>query len=1039
MASKKSPVLPLGYWVVSLMVLVLFSGQKPADNNQANRLLKSGIKLSRQMQFEAATATLDSVIALSGVIDPLSPVILFARKERAYVEMMQNNIEEAHRRYQELVNDCEKLPPEGDSIRAASYEGFGQVLYYNGEYQQGLAYVEKALVIFERVFKPDNMKLAICQNTLGIMQMYMSMYEEALASFLRSADLLSRNLGENHPDVLQVKTNIGVLYSELGLFWKSLEYHKELIPFLDSLPPSAHLNALLNVGATLITVGDYETARIYFDQAERWLEKFPGMTPESYGYLAFQRSLIYKETNQPERATRSIGEALKRNQEIFGKDHPQLIAYYIQQGILQSSIGKYDSAIISFEKIYQIARQYEGERSLRKGHALFYMGETLARKNDWGAALNRYRQAVESYAANGNRLDQAKTYIRMAEIWREKNSRDSTFALHRRAWEVLLPDIAFEYSPSSKVLRYWQYHPMREMFASQAKSLLHFSVEDQNQAWMEAARICAETAIMVGDSQRYYYETPGSKLYGVRDELPVFEDAIDAAWQLYTLTHDSQYASMAFELTEKSKSGILRDHLRGIEALHFAGVPDTLIEKEQYFRQRLAALDKTRYDPETDSLQAESLENRRFQINQSYKTFLKQLEKQFPGYYQLKFPEKTSAADIGARLFPTKAAYSYFLGEKYLFIFRLFQEKIHFYRVILTDQIEKDRETWLNFITQPPSPQTDADTVFALAFRLTQTLLPDLIPDITQLLIIPDGRLGYLSFESLLTDLPENNDFRTWPFLTRQHSVTYAYAAELWLQQQKKQGKTTAATYLGFAPTFSAASASETRNTLSPLTYNQEEVNQVAKLLRGKTLTGTQAKESAVKNTGTKPVILHFATHAIADEENQMSSRLFFENDTTAGEDGVLYAGEIYGLNLNSPLAVLSACQTGGGPLQRGEGLMSLARAFQYSGSQNILTTLWKTDDRAGATLTQAFFNFLAKNPDTGQALQNARKQWLSDSDNYHCHPYFWAGYVLIGEGGAVEVKQPDPSLKIWIGLGLVLVLGGIIVMLKRKWFTKIP
>jgi CHAT domain-containing protein len=282
-----------------------------------------------------------------------------------------------------------------------------------------------------------------------------------------------------------------------------------------------------------------------------------------------------------------------------------------------------------------------------------------------------------------------------------------------------------------------------------------------------------------------------------------------------------------------------------------------------------------------------------------------------------------------------------------------------------------------------------------------------------QLILIPDGALGYLPFESLLLSRPEDQNFRTWPYLVQQHSSLYANSVAVWMQQRETAADGSA-NYLGFAPGFHSGVSSDSRAVLGPLKFNQKEVEEAAKLMKGEVLLGSAASERNLKQLDQRAYVLHFATHALADEKELMQSRLFFEEDSSSEEDGILYAQEIYGLRINSPLTVLSACQTGKGPLLRGEGVMSLARAFQYAGSQRVLTTLWQADDRAGSSLNQAFFKELADGVSVEEALQKARIQWLQQSDTYHSHPYFWSAYVMIGSGGKVEAGAS--SLLLWLG-----------------------
>ncbi|MEO1449891.1 MAG: CHAT domain-containing protein, partial [Bacteroidota bacterium] len=106
------------------------------------------------------------------------------------------------------------------------------------------------------------------------------------------------------------------------------------------------------------------------------------------------------------------------------------------------------------------------------------------------------------------------------------------------------------------------------------------------------------------------------------------------------------------------------------------------------------------------------------------------------------------------------------------------------------------------------------------------------------------------------------------------------------------------------------------------------------------------------------------------------------------------------------------------------------ARAFQYAGSRQVLTTLWQTDDQAGATLTNNFFREVAAEQGTHIALQRARQKWLDEADPFKAHPFFWAGYVLIGDGAAI--KQPNRISWIWILLGVVGV-GGLGILGWRR------
>ena len=107
---------------------------------------------------------------------------------------------------------------------------------------------------------------------------------------------------------------------------------------------------------------------------------------------------------------------------------------------------------------------------------------------------------------------------------------------------------------------------------------------------------------------------------------------------------------------------------------------------------------------------------------------------------------------------------------------------------------------------------------------------------------------------------------------------------------------------------------------------------------------------------------------------------------------------DIYNLSLNADLVVLSACETGIGELKRGEGIISLARAFAYAGAKSIVTTLWSVDDARTKDLMVFFYRNLLQGMPKDEALARARSDYFEKYKGANAHPYFWAGFVGIGD-----------------------------------------
>ncbi|HEY6062950.1 MAG TPA: CHAT domain-containing protein, partial [Chitinophagaceae bacterium] len=177
--------------------------------------------------------------------------------------------------------------------------------------------------------------------------------------------------------------------------------------------------------------------------------------------------------------------------------------------------------------------------------------------------------------------------------------------------------------------------------------------------------------------------------------------------------------------------------------------------------------------------------------------------------------------------------------------------------------------------------------------------------------------------------------------------------------------------------------------------------------------------------------IIHLATHANVDNEIPLRSSIsFYPAPGSRPDDYKLYAQEIYNLKLDSTqLVILSACETGAGKLVKGEGLMSLSRAFAYAGCPNIITSLWKAEDKTTTFITQKLHDYLDKGYSKDKALQRAKLDLLKSDviDPRFKTPNYWAHLIFIGN---YEPKQDSFSWW-WIAIGII--LAAIIYMIAKR------
>ncbi|MEM7175939.1 MAG: CHAT domain-containing protein, partial [Chlamydiota bacterium] len=212
-------------------------------------------------------------------------------------------------------------------------------------------------------------------------------------------------------------------------------------------------------------------------------------------------------------------------------------------------------------------------------------------------------------------------------------------------------------------------------------------------------------------------------------------------------------------------------------------------------------------------------------------------------------------------------------------------------------------------------------------------------------------------------------------------------------------------------------SAAEVRNTSwRDLKNTPREVKAIVDLAGGDAFMGKQASKQAFIDHASSYKILHLAMHAYTRDENPLFSSLVFAEEK---EESYLYISDIYTLQLQAELAVLSACNTGVGKWLKGEGVMSLARAFRYAGCPSIAMSLWQADDKATREIMTLFYQALYTGQEKDKALRIAKQSYLKQTGR--AHPHYWSAFVLVGEQAAIGEGQDGFGMWVWVVLGCLL------------------
>jgi len=143
-------------------------------------------------------------------------------------------------------------------------------------------------------------------------------------------------------------------------------------------------------------------------------------------------------------------------------------------------------------------------------------------------------------------------------------------------------------------------------------------------------------------------------------------------------------------------------------------------------------------------------------------------------------------------------------------------------------------------------------------------------------------------------------------------------------------------------------------------------------------------------------------------------------------------------MKLNADMVVLSSCSSGFGKMQKGEGMMSMARGFIYAGCPSIVMTLWQVSDRSSADLMSGFYKNLKKGKSKKNSLRQSKIDYIQSSDKLKSNPYFWSAFLMVGDNSALYEPSPVKILII-ILLAFILLVAifgyrkRLLKMLKRK------
>ncbi len=830
-------------------------------------------------------------------------------------------------------------------------------------------------------------------------------------------------LGEIHTETAELYDDIANTEQELGLAklelknrLKALEIRKKVFGEQSDRVATSYLNLAI----TLRNENRLREAYHYAEAGVRILEKeadsFIHFLGNGYNILGF----ISRDLRRHEESLYWYKKALevRRRQ----NNRAEWTAMAIQNlGLAYENQGNTQEALAYLEEAKAYIRLHLSGDPIQLGRADFYIGKAYKRDGQLEVALSYYQKILPVYeAAYGpHSMQMAVILNAIGEIHFLLDHFSKAYSTYRQARQALLPEMA-DFPAQKRAEDISAIHRLacQSIMENEAWSLLMLSEQaDLPVQKLQQSLQLFDFSLRLSQLSILNYQEREDREWGSFHSHRLYEGAIEASWELFQLTADKTQLARAFAYNESSKASLLRGALKASAARDFAGIPDEVLHLEQQIQIRQDQWEQ-RVAQGRDSAQINQSKAQLFRIHLKKDSLQRQIEQLYPAYYQLRYAH--SSTDITAfqqKLKKGEWLISYFTGEKSLYGFALSQQKLIAFQNDFGDGARDSLELFYqqlsdgsrvkqqaNLLSEKQHLALQAHSFFA---HILQPLW-DQMPEKPQaLLIVPDGILSHLPFELMLADsISPALPYAEWPFLLKKMHIRYLPSAE-WLLtpalSSQAQNK-----FAGFAPIYSSSAAPgeavatfvSSHKNFVPLSENRKEVTRIHSMMGGQQFLAESATEQAFWQHASESRILHLAMHSQLDEENPLFSALVFsqskQDKLTSQNDGFLYAYELYQMKLDAELIVLSACESGYGKILRGEGVMSLARSFQYAGCKNILMSLWQVDDQSTADLMVSFYQNIEKGMAKDEALRQAKLQMLENSP--FKHPYFWAAFILSGD-----------------------------------------
>jgi CHAT domain-containing protein/Tfp pilus assembly protein PilF len=866
-------------------------------------------------------------------------------------------------------------------------------------------------------------------NNLGISYGNRSLYPKAIDIFR-----IQQSVAERIDDQLglaQALHNIGLAYSRQDNYELALEHLQKSLSLYEAIQDKNRTaNALNSIGIVYQDQGHFSLAIESFRKSLE-MAKLQGDKMKIAAALGSIGNVYYDQNNYSS-AAEFFQKSLAYYREAGSKDGEARILNSL--GTIQYHQGNLDLAL----KFYQDSLSLKEKVGSREEQArtLYSLGNVYSAKGDYELAEEYFRKSMALSEAADAKSEIAVLFNNLGYVYLARGNLSLALEYFQKSLELSEAIGAMKISAES--LDYLaevcllQGKPAQALDSAERSAEIAEQLGSLEMLWTACAHAGKAHRQLARPAQaRQAFEKAISAIEAMRDQAVGGEretqgflaSRVSPYHEMIGLLIDQNKTGEALSYAERSKARTLLDVLQKGKVDIHRSLTDVEREQERKLKGEITSLNARLFRAtQTDKPDAQRIGELKPQLEKArlnYEAFQSSL---YPAHPELRI-HRGAAPIIKAEeliaMLPDAAS-------------------------ALLEYVVTEDVTYLFVVTNAPGNQAAEIQVFTLpikqtelakrvesfrdqlarrdlGFRATARQLYDLLlkpaqallRGKTSLVIAPDDKLWELPFQALLAD-----DDR---YVIERSAVSYAPSLtvlrEMKAARARRQADPAAFTLLALGnpaigqETIDRATLTMRGGKLDPLPQAEEEVKALGRLYSGersKVYIGAEAREDRVKAEAGQARILHFATHGTLNNASPMYSYLALAQGDK-NEDGLLEAWELMQMDLKADLAVLSACETARGRYGAGEGVIGLTWALFVAGVPSTVVSQWKVESASARDLMLNFHRQLrapaAAKVTKAEALREAALKMMKNAGT--SHPFYWAGFVLVGDDGSPPTPRP--------------------------------